>query len=180
MNVVTSANYGPEGGNAADDERSPGRQALNMAADQSNAEKRVVVGFDGSELSHAAVAAAREQAGNDGKIVVVHAYGLPPDFLGWAEYDGLLAKRQSHARAALDELVRDRADTLGADHEIELIGGSPAQALLDVARARHADVIVVGSRGLGRVKGAMGSVSQRLLQLADVPVLVIPSGDTGE
>ena len=178
--MVTSANYGPESGNAADDQSSPGRQASNMAADQTNAQKCVVVGFDGSELSHAAVAAARAQAGNDGKVIVVHAYWLPPDFLGWAEYDRLLAKRQSHARAALDELVRDRVDTLGADHEIELIGGTPAQALLDVARARHANTIVVGSRGLGRVKGAIGSVSQRLLQLADVPVLVIPSSDTGE
>ena len=125
-------------------------------------EKCIVVGYDGSELSDAAVAAGREQAGTDGKVVVVHAYGLPPDFLGWAEYD---------------ELARERADALGANHEIELIGGPPAQALLDVARARHADAIVVGSRGLGRVKGAMGSVSQRLLQLADVPVLVIPSSD---
>jgi len=148
-----------------------------MAADQP---KCVVVGFDGSEVAHAAVAAAREQAGNGGKVIVVHAYGLPPDFLGWAEYDHLLTKRQSHARAALDELVRDHADTLGANHEIELIGGPPAQALLDVARARHADAIVVGSRGLGRVKGAVGSVSQRLLQLADVPVLVIPPGETDE
>lgn len=140
-------------------------------------EKCIVVGYDGSELSDAAVAAGREQAGTDGKVVVVHAYGLPPDFLGWAEYDQLLTKRQGHARAVLDELARERADALGANHEIELIGGPPAQALLDVARARHADAIVVGSRGLGRVKGAMGSVSQRLLQLADVPVLVIPSRD---
>jgi nucleotide-binding universal stress UspA family protein len=152
-----------------------------MAADQpSTAEKCIVVGYDGSELSQAAIAAAREQAGAGGKVIVVQAYGLPPDFLGWAEYDGLLTKRQSHARAVLDELVRDHADTLGANHEIELIGGSPAQALLDVARARHADAIVVGSRGLGRVKGAIGSVSQRLLHLADVPVMVIPSGDADE
>jgi nucleotide-binding universal stress UspA family protein len=136
--------------------------------------KCVVVGFDASQDSMAALEAAREQAGEAGQLIVVHAYGVPPEFLGWAEYDQLVSARQLEARRLLDELERDHADSLGDTYEIDLIGGPPAQALVDVARARHADLIVVGSRGLGAVRGMLGSVSQRLLQLTDTPVLVIP------
>ena len=38
---------------------------------------------------------------------------------------------------------------------------------------READEIVVGSRGLGRIRGALGSVSQELLREAARPVLVV-------
>ena len=143
----------------------------------STASRVIVVGYDGSEASHAAIRAARREAGPEGELVVVYAYGLPPDFLGFAEYDKLVVDRQAHAREKLDALERDHAADLGTGYEIELIGGSPAEALSDVASARHADMVVVGSRGLGRVRGALGSVSQRLIHLAQVPVLVIPERD---
>jgi nucleotide-binding universal stress UspA family protein len=147
-----------------------------MSADHHS--ERVVVGYDGSEESVAAVAAARRQAGDDGEVIVVHAYGLPPDFLGWAEYDQLVSERQRHGRARLDALVEGNGESLGENLEIELIGGPPAQALIDVAHARDADMVVVGSRGLGGVRGLLGSVSQGLLHRADLPVLVVPAGPT--
>ncbi len=150
---------------------------MTAQTDNSTPARTVVVGFDGSDSSETAVLTARDQAGPGGRLVIVYAYGLPPDFLGYAEYDHLLVERQGHARTALEKLSGEHADALGANHEIELIGGSPAQALIDVAHARSADLVVVGSRGLGRVRGALGGVSQRLLALADVPVLVVPPAD---
>jgi nucleotide-binding universal stress UspA family protein len=42
---------------------------------------------------------------------------------------------------------------------------------------RDADEIVVGSRGLGRIRGALGSVSQKLLREAARPVLVVSRDD---
>jgi nucleotide-binding universal stress UspA family protein len=56
-----------------------------------------------------------------------------------------------------------------------LIGGSAAQAIADVARVRDADAIVVGARGLGRLRSLLGSVSHELLHIADRPVVVIPT-----
>ena len=44
-----------------------------------------------------------------------------------------------------------------------------------MARVRGADEIVVGARGLGRVRALLGSVSHELLHVADRPVVVIPS-----
>jgi nucleotide-binding universal stress UspA family protein len=61
------------------------------------------------------------------------------------------------------------------EYETELIGGPPAEAIANVARVRDADEIVVGARGLGRVRALLGSVSHELLHIADRPVLVIPA-----
>jgi nucleotide-binding universal stress UspA family protein len=52
--------------------------------------------------------------------------------------------------------------------------GEEARAIIDVARDVEADIIVVGPRGLGRLQGLLlGSVTSKLVQLADRPVLVV-------
>jgi nucleotide-binding universal stress UspA family protein len=136
----------------------------------------IVVGYDGSELSCAALTVAARHAAPDGRLFVVHAYDLPPDFLGSPNFEHLLTERKDRGRALLD----DMPERLGPDlrdtaYETELIGGPPAQAISDVAKARHADEIVVGARGHGRVRALLGSVSHELLHIADRPVLVIPA-----
>jgi len=45
--------------------------------------------------------------------------------------------------------------------------------LIRAAAAREAEEIIVGSRGLGRLRGALGSVSQELVREAARPVLVV-------
>ena len=58
-------------------------------------------------------------------------------------------------------------------YETELLEGSPVEAVLELARSRNVDLIVVGSRGLGAVKGSLlGSVSSAIVHHADRPVLV--------
>ena len=54
-----------------------------------------------------------------------------------------------------------------------MLEGRPAEVLIRAAAVRDADEIVVGSRGLGRIRGALGSVSQELLREAGRPVLVV-------
>ncbi|MDF2564158.1 MAG: hypothetical protein K0Q53_553, partial [Massilibacillus sp.] len=52
--------------------------------------------------------------------------------------------------------------------------GSPAVVILDVAANENSDLIVMGSRGLGVVKGVLlGSVSQHLVEQAKCPVMVV-------
>lgn len=133
----------------------------------------VVVGYDGSEPSRAALKAAARRVGSDGVVYVVHAYDLPPDFLGYPNFDRLLSERKNHGRALLDAAAAE--EPAGPEYVLELIGGPPAQAIADVASARHADEIVVGARGHGRVRALLGSTSHELLHIADRPVLVIPA-----
>ena len=118
---------------------------------------------------------AAERAGRGGRLFVVHAYELPPDFFGWPNHDRLVSERKDHGRAVLDELVTGNEALGDTRVETELIGGSPAQAIADVARVRHADEIVAGARGLGRIRALLGSVSHERLHIADRPVVVIPT-----
>lgn len=62
----------------------------------------------------------------------------------------------------------------GVEAEAVIAEGDPVDELLRVAGARHADLIIVGSRGLGAVAGALlGSVSRALVQHAPLSVLVV-------
>jgi nucleotide-binding universal stress UspA family protein len=86
----------------------------------------------------------------------------------------------AHARVALG-----RAHELVAQEEVdaeqEILEGAADRAV-ELARDRNAPLIVVGSRGLGAVAGALlGSVSSPVIHRADRPVLVVPrpSGATG-
>jgi nucleotide-binding universal stress UspA family protein len=135
----------------------------------------IVVGYDGSDPAHAALVYAARQAGYGGRVFVVHAYHPPPDFLGSPNYERMLSDHRGRGEALLRDLPLDDEELEGPEYETELIGGPPARAIDDVARARHADEIVVGARGLGRVRALLGSVSLELLHIADRPVVVIPA-----
>ena len=136
----------------------------------------IVVGYDGSDPSRAALTVAARYAGEGGLVFVVHAYDLPPDFLGSPNYGAMLSERMDQGRALLGAMPSLGSDTdPGPERVVELIGGPPAKAIADVASARDADMIVVGARGHGRVRALIGSVSHELLHIADRPVLVIPA-----
>ncbi len=74
-------------------------------------------------------------------------------------------------------LVFDRIWTklpadIKADKHVET--GQIYKAILKVAEAEHSDMIIMGSRGLGLFKGALlGSVSQKVVEHAKIPVMVI-------
>jgi nucleotide-binding universal stress UspA family protein len=85
----------------------------------------------------------------------------------------------SDARAALDHaqsLVRNE----GCEADAEVLEGNAPDRVVELAQARNAPLIVVGSRGLGAVAGALlGSVSSAIIHRADRPVLVVP-GTAGD
>jgi len=137
--------------------------------------RRIVVGYDGSETAGAALDYAVDRAGPGGEVIVVYAFGPPPDWLGVPNYQRILNDHQERGRAALDAIALEGHDALlEIEYDTELVGGQPAEAIAAVARAREADEIVVGSRGFGRARAALGSVSHDLLHRADRPIVVVP------
>ena len=134
----------------------------------------IVVGYDGSEESRMALTVAAERAGPDGTVVPVHVTIAASNWLGASAYEPVVEHAYQAAHERLAE-IKD-IDTGLAHVEPELIEGEPAEALLRVARSRGAREIVVGSRGLGRFRAILGSVSHTLLQRADRPVLIVPKG----
>jgi nucleotide-binding universal stress UspA family protein len=134
----------------------------------------IVVGYDGSPTSRAAVDHAALQAGPKGTVYLVHSYGLPPDWLGSPNYQRVLDDHRSRGEVMLETLPTGDGPQHATNFETELLGGPPAEAIINVAAARNADEIVIGSRGLSRVRSALGSVSNDVLHQATVPVVVMP------
>jgi nucleotide-binding universal stress UspA family protein len=157
----------------------PRRQSARRTSEPSRGADRrgplIVAGYDGTPQARDAVTSAAERAGPRGTVLAVHVLPPAPAHLGTPYYERVVEDGQLRGR----QLLRELADglTTAARLETELFHGAPADVLSRVARARGADEIVVGSRGLGRWRSLVGtSVSQRLLRVADRPVLVIPSG----
>jgi nucleotide-binding universal stress UspA family protein len=136
---------------------------------------RIVVGYDGSAASRAAIARAVRRAGDTGKVYLVHAYSLPNDWLGIPDYQRLLDIELNRARDLIGRLEEESGVDLSATNwETEVIGAAPAKAIADVAAARDADEIILGTRGHGRARALLGSVAHELIHLAACPVTVIP------
>ncbi|MGZ4186748.1 MAG: hypothetical protein ACXVFA_15335 [Solirubrobacteraceae bacterium] len=72
----------------------------------------IVVRYDGSEASRAALMLAARRAERRGKVFVVHTYELPPDFLGSPNSERLLSERKDHGRAMLDAMPLTGNDEL--------------------------------------------------------------------
>lgn len=82
---------------------------------------------------------------------------------------------------AASELVEEIVEAHGV-RDVELTGdvrrGKPANTLLDYAREVDADLIVVGQRGDDGVAGAiLGSTTDRLARLTDIPLVIVPASE---
>ena len=137
----------------------------------------VVLGLDGSEDSVRAIPYAAEQAGYDGKVVVVHVREL---LLGRAGGLPLIANADE-VEADVRRHVED-LNSVGVRAElvvISAVAGGPAHVIADVARQVNADVIVVGTRGHRQVSSLTCSVTHKLLHLGTCPVLAVPPAGAG-
>lgn len=140
----------------------------------------VVVGVDGSEGSHRALRwAAAEATVRGDALALVHVWEPPQAFapLGLGAYPVDPEPIRQAADDVLQKLVAE-ARALAPDLEIrgQLVEGAPAEALLEAART--ADLLVVGSRGLGGFRSLLlGSVSQQVTHHAPCPVVIVPEAD---
>ncbi len=143
--------------------------------------KRILVATDGSDGAARAVDYAAHLAKDSGaELLIVNAiggYGLPESvFRNFTEQQTWLDELLSSASAATLTNARDRARSIGVGTiQLDSRKGDVAQTLIDMAREKQADLIVIGKRGAGRVAGLLlGSVSQKLVSLAPLPVTVVP------
>jgi nucleotide-binding universal stress UspA family protein len=159
--------------------RAAERHVRRSAAGGAPSRPTTVVGWDGSDAARSALRyAAKRARGSGGTLLVVSAYEPPANFLGTPYYERALADSQARARELLAQL--DREETFGVDIDTDLAEGPPAQALARAAAARDAREIVVGSRGLGRFRAALGSVSHELLHETDCAVVVVPRPEAAD
>ena len=138
----------------------------------------VIWATDGSDHADRAMPAAIEAARADGAVLhVVHvveklASGRASGMDMFGNEDEVKTK------------IRQQATALAHDHHIKTVVHmldartmKIAEGICDVANQNDADLIVVGTRGLGSVGALMlGGVTQRLLHIAPCPVLAVPPG----
>ena len=135
--------------------------------------KRIVIAYDGSEGSLEALAVGVETARATGAVAtLVYVRHRPLPIVGDPFYERALSRELQRGRDVLDE-ARAYAAEAGVVAETEQLEGDAAEQILDLARLRDAELIVVGSRGRGAVAEALlGSVSHAIVHGADRPVLV--------
>lgn len=138
--------------------------------------RTVVVGVDGSDSALQAVRwGAAEAARRQVPLRLVIGFGWPPEVPeghphhGSAYRELLLGRSREHLAAAA---AVAGAEQPGVDVEQQLIVGSPVTVL--GAEARHAQLVVIGDRGMSRVEGLLvGSVAVALAAHAPCPVVVV-------
>ena len=136
--------------------------------------KNILLAVDGSEYSHKAIEYAKSLTERYGaNLWLVHVFSHTSDLLGYQDFEKLYAKRKSAGQAIIDEAQKLLGSTTFIVHG-ELLEGSEAEAILTVAENHQADLIVMGTRGFGAVKGLLvGSVSRKVIHLATCPVMVV-------
>jgi len=81
---------------------------------------------------------------------------------------------QALVRKVLDEAAADAGQRLGREVVTHLETGDAANVILRAIEREAADLVVMGSRGLGEIKGLLqGSVSHKIAQLAPCPCLTV-------
>ena len=135
--------------------------------------KSLIVAVDGSEGSQAAIAEAIALARDlDATLTFVCVRKPPSAVLGHPFYDRELSHLLRRDRGTIAAAI-ETATAAGIESGGEILEGEPADEIVSLADNRHADLIVVGSRGHGALAGALlGSVSRDIAQHAGVPVLV--------
>lgn len=135
--------------------------------------KHILVPVDGSESAGRAI---------DQAVAIAQLFGAEIDFLYVANInhlainaclsDAILEAVMKAGNVILERAMERIPQGIKASSFSET--GSPGVVILDFANEHGNDLIVMGSRGLGVVKGVLlGSVSQHLVEQADCPVMVV-------
>jgi nucleotide-binding universal stress UspA family protein len=141
---------------------------------------RIVVGVDGSSAADAALRWAIEEAKlRDDEIDVIHAWQEPPAVTPAAEATApdLAALMSVAAERCLESAIRRAVPEGFAGHSIHMrprvVHGQAGPVLVEAAK--DADLLVVGTRGLGAIgRLLLGSVSNYCVHHAHCPAVLIP------
>ena len=134
--------------------------------------KHILIAVDGSGHSQHAVTAAIGMAKQDGSdIFVLHVFEREVGRAGTFAVE---------TPADASEIVSGVVGTLkqagiSASGEVQgAVAGHAAKHIVETAKSRGADVIIMGSRGLSDIAGLLlGSVTHKVIQLSHTPVLVV-------
>lgn len=135
----------------------------------------ILVAVDGSEhgLHAARVAGDLARAVTAKELLIVVAYEPVPGYVKEPNLSEAIATRKAQAQQILQQ-VQDIVGSIPAQTTPQMVEGSIAEVILTLANTHRCDVIVMGSRGFGRLEEAvLGSNSQKVASRAPCPVLIV-------
>ena len=153
--------------------------------------KNVMVLYDESEHAMSALHIALGMVGDDPAaevhvVMIVAAGAIPtPSLMGGAfedpfdngtmmDYDNMMGAVIQRMRSDMERVVEDARD--GAQCKITVtarLATSPVEGIAEYVADNSVDLVVMGRRGLGALRGMLGSVSFGVLRSVDVPVLTV-------
>lgn len=140
----------------------------------------ILVGYDDSEGGKRAVDSAAEFASAKGaKLIVAYVIEWSPyTFHTVQELEERHRRREEEISRAKEKVLKpilDKLSAQGLSVEGELRHGHAAETLVAIATEENASHIFIGRRGVSKVQAMLfGSVSGSLVQIAHVPVTVVP------
>ena len=142
-------------------------------ADASEYNGPIVVGVDGSEGSNEALLWAADLAGSTGQsLLLVTSWDVSPQAYSYEMLTKDLENAVAQDIEDAKKLLASKAPDVAVDSVI--LHGNAAQELTEIAAARKASLLVVGSRGYGGFRSlVLGSVSRQTLHHATTPVVVV-------
>lgn len=154
--------------------------------------KKILVPFDGSKHALRAVKAATGLIrGSEGTTMIIlnvvsmsvaptisesdPVLGSTPTYIDYKDYENLyddsLIKRRDKM---IKDVTGEYPDLPKNQIEFDTIAHpSPVQGIIEYCETHNCDLIVMGRRGLGAIRGAFGSVSSGILRSTDLPVLTV-------
>lgn len=141
---------------------------------------RILLATDGSPAAGLALDLVASVPWPDGSAIeVVEAVSLGPTFVAgpWApipvaDTTAIEAAMRAYAQETVDA-ARARLERPGLDVSARVLAGRPATVIVDAVEAMQADLVVVGTRGHGRIGSMLvGSVSGEVIDQASAPVLL--------
>jgi len=144
--------------------------------------KRILVATDASRAANRAVDLAADMAAKYGSSLdilhVVRRMQVPPELLRMARVENIAGREAGVLEFVAQKILSGaaaRAKKKGTKDVCTAMGdGDPATAIIKHAKRHHADLIVMGTRGLGKVKEVfLGSVSRKVCNLSPVSCLTV-------
>jgi len=142
--------------------------------------KRILVPVDGSEKAATAAIHGAELASKLGsELLLFHVVPSLPPYVDTSPdrlsniQQAIMNEFSRHGREILAK-VKDDLEPYGLKIATDIAVGHPAEEIVKKAKEMDCDLVVMGSRGLGEIKGyLLGSVSNRVTRHASCPVLVV-------
>lgn len=153
--------------------------------------KNILVPFDESSHALSALHTALAMVGDQPEakvhvVTIIPARALPgvpftgdsfevsPSVVYPESYDQLMEVVVNRERATIDEAVKESLDNAQCQVVVDaIIDSSPVEGIANYVEGNGIDLVVMGRRGLGALRGMLGSVSFGVLRSVEVPILTV-------